>query len=237
MDSIMSINMSPERDLPLVAIIPARAGSKRLPGKNVRRLAGKPLYEYSIDCALEFGADDCIISTDIAEILERRFAPPVRAVARPAELSGDEVPMADVLSYVVDNFVPGPARIVLLQPTSPMRSASDVSEAVAVHQTGHYDLVMGVTQADPKVLKWGMLDGQRFVSLSRPEFCFANYASLPPVYRPTGSVYVFSADWFRSSRSLVSSAIGCIEIPPDRSHDIDDISDFERLEIECAEHT
>jgi N-acylneuraminate cytidylyltransferase len=90
---------------------------------------------------------------------------------------------------------------------------------------------MSVTDADRSVLKWGqvMNDG-RFVPLSKPEHCFANRQSLPPVYKPNGAVYAMDAQWFIEQKSFVSERIGTVVMPAERSFDIDNMNDFELCE-------
>ena len=102
------------------------------------------------------------------------------------------VPMAPVLVHALQQAgVQG--TVVLLQATSPLRTPADIRAAVDLFATGAHGLVMSVTEADRGVLKWGRLEGSRFVPLSSPEHCFANRQSLPPVVRPNGAVYVFDA--------------------------------------------
>jgi CMP-N-acetylneuraminic acid synthetase len=213
---------------PWTAVIPLRGGSKGLPGKNTRPLAGKPLYRHAVDLALAAGACRVLISTDIHEVLTAELPQAVQALQRPYELCGDNVPMAPVLMHALQTAqVQGP--VVLLQATSPLRQVVDVQQALARLASGVFDLVISVTDADRGVLKWGqvMPDG-RFVPLSRPEHCFANRQSLPPVYKPNGAVYAMDAQWFIEQKSFVSERIGTVVMPAERSFDIDNRDDFER---------
>ncbi len=216
--------------MPWTAVIPLRAGSKGLPGKNTRLLAGKPLYRHAVDVALQAGAQRVILSTDIPEILSAELPHHVQALARPAHLCGDDVPMAPVLFHAVEG-AQCKGTVVLLQATSPLRQARDIQEALAVFATERHELVMSVTSADSGVLKWGRTDGDRFVPLSDPAHCFSNRQSLPPVVRPNGAVYVMRAEWFLASGSFVSERIGLVHMSPERSQDIDTLADFERCEI------
>lgn len=215
---------------PWTAVIPLRGGSKGLPGKNIRPLAGKPLYRHAVDLALAAGASRVLISTDIHEVLIAELPQDVQALQRPSELCGDTVPMSPVLVHALQTAqVQGP--VVLLQATSPLRQVVDVHQALARLAIGAFDLVMSVTDADRSVLKWGqvMPDG-RFVPLSRPEHCFANRQSLPPVYKPNGAVYAMDAQWFIEQKSFVSEHIGTVVMPAERSFDIDNMDDFELCE-------
>lgn len=214
---------------PLIAVIPLRSGSKGLPGKNVRPLAGKPLYAHTVEHARKAGITQVVISTDINELFEANLGADVNVAHRPAELATDTTPMADVLLHVLANSIVASATIVLLQATSPLRETMDIQRCINLHKGGLYDLVMCVTRADPGVLKCGIAEGGRFLPLSESEHCFANRGELPPVYRPTGSVYVFDADWFRRVGTLAAGSIGMIETPPQRALDIDTLADFEAL--------
>lgn len=212
------------------AVIPLRGGSKGLPGKNTRLLAGKPLYRHAVDLALAAGATRVLISTDLPDVLTAVLPPAVQTLARPPELCGDTVPMAPVLMHALQaGQVSGP--VVLLQATSPLRQTADVQSALERLAGGDVDLVMSVTEADRGVLKWGRLDEDgRFRPLSSPAHCFANRQSLPPVYKPNGAVYAMQADWFVQNEDFVSERIGTVVMPPQRSHDIDNLADFERCE-------
>ncbi len=218
------------------AIVPLRRGSRGLPGKNTRLLAGRPLYRHSVDLALAAGARQVVISTDIPEILEAPQPPGVVLVARPAALCEDEVPMAPVLVHALQAArVEG--TVVLLQATSPLRSHADVQDALRRFATGAHDLVMSVTAADRGVLKWGTVDNGRFVPLSKPEHVFSNRQSLPPVVRPNGAVYAFDAQAFLVRGGFASERIGAVEMPAQRSHDIDTLTDFELCERLLAQPT
>lgn len=211
------------------AVIPLRAGSKGLPSKNIRPLAGKPLYRHAVDQALQAGASRVVITTDIPEVLWAELPTQVTLVERPPELAGDTVPMAPVLQHAL-HTADCHGTVVLLQATSPLRLRSDIEAALAVFAGGYFELVMSVTSADRGVLKWGTLRGNRFQPLSDPAYCFANRQSLPPVVRPNGALYVLNAERFVASGSFVSERIGVVEMPAERSQDIDSLDDFERCE-------
>ena len=219
--------------LPWTAVIPLRGGSKGLPGKNTRVLAGKPLYRHAVDLALAAGAQRVIVTTNIPEVLSSALPQGVQTLERPAELCGDDIPMAPVLAHALQ-CVGCEGTVVLLQATSPLRQVVDVQSAIDVFSTGQHELVMSVTEADRGVLKWGRVEGDRFVPLSEPAYCFSNRQSLPPVVRPNGAVYVLQAEWFLARGSFVSDRIGLVHMSVERSQDIDTLADFERCEAVLA---
>lgn len=120
----------------VLAIIPARGGSKGIPRKNIKLLAGKPLIAYSIEAAQKAsGLDRVVVSTDDEEIAEvsRRFGAEV--IMRPAYLAEDKTPTLPVLQHVVetlaaDDYVPD--AVMTLQPTSPLRTPVHIDEAIAL---------------------------------------------------------------------------------------------------------
>lgn len=213
-----------------VALVPIRAGSKGFPGKNTADLAGKPLYQHAVDQGLAAGAEACYISTDITQVLAKIHGPKVTAFARPAELARDGTPMDAVLRHFVDHIYDGDGLVVLLQATSPLRQAKHIVSAVEKYRSGGFDLVMSVTPTPSGILKYGTADGDRYIPVSKPEYCFTNRQDLPKTYRPNGAVYVFSATWFRQNRRLATDNIGMLEMDEDSSLDIDSAADFDRAE-------
>jgi N-acylneuraminate cytidylyltransferase len=191
---------------------------------------------YAVEQAQAVGIEKIVISTDIPSLIGKNLGNDVCIAERPAALSGDKTPMAKVLQHVLAQNICGGATIVLLQATTPLRAPFDVRSAIELHETGRFDLVLTVTRADSGVLKYGKADGDRFMPLSKPEDCFTNRASLPPVYRPDGAVYVFDADWFRDTGTLASKNIGLVETPAERALDIDTLADFETAQSILANY-
>lgn len=211
------------------ALVPLRAGSKGLPGKNTRLLAGQPLYLHAVKQALEAGATRVLVTTDVEEVLQRALPATVQALRRPAALCTDDTPMGPVVLHALrEAAVQG--RVVLLQPTSPLRTAQDIARGVLLHAQGGHDLVLSVTPADCGVLKWGLLDAGCFVPLAGGRYTFANRQSLPPVARPNGAVYVFDAAGFLARGGFETDRIGAFEMDAASSHDIDTLADFEHCE-------
>ncbi len=216
----------------IMAILPLRAGSKGLPGKNLRPIAGKPLYRHTVDQAMQV-IGHCVISTDSAGVLMARLPKGCQLIPRPAHLAGDTTPMAPVLTHLFQQLHEQgalPKTAVLLQATSPLRRNQDIENALALYDQGRFELVMSVVKTDPGILKYGFADGDRFTPLADPEFCFANRQSLPGVVRPNGAVYVFSPERFMETGSLATRSIGMVEMPEVHSIDIDTLADLNAAE-------
>ena len=218
-------------DMKVLGVVPARAGSKSLHRKNVAPLLGKPLFHYTIEAALSAGLDEVILSTDIHELLTASLPTRVRAVRRPERTAGDDAPMSLVLRHIVDEVIEEDALIVLLQPTSPLRTADHIKCALTRYRRGDATMVMTVTAVDNSVLKCGFVDDGLFRAVRRTEDLFSNRQALPQLYKPNGAVYVFSAEAFRTCGQLPASAIAVVEMSPEDSLDIDTEADLR----DCAQ--
>lgn len=137
-----------------LAVIPARGGSKRLPGKNIRLLGGKPLIRWTIDAALESDVFDRVcVSTDSEEIagVARQCGAEVPFL-RPAELASDISTTASALAHFIETFERMEAcsfsHVCLLQPTSPLRSADDIRNAHRLLMVDDLDAVVSVCEME-----------------------------------------------------------------------------------------
>jgi len=212
-----------------VALIPARSGSKGLPGKNVRMLDGKPLYWHSVQQALLAGASKVIVSTDIPQILNAEHPEQVELIHRPENLAGDDVPIERVIAHALSAASVRGAT-VLLQPTSPLREPEHILAAQGMFITNQFGLVMSVSETDSKVLKYGIIKDGEFCPLAENSYLFANRQNLPQAYRPNGSIYVFDAQRFLRDGRFDSNKIGAFLMPPQLSTDIDNEEDFRNCE-------
>ena len=211
------------------AILPIRAGSKGLPRKNIADLAGRPLYEHTIEQARAADIGKIIITTDISEVLNRRFSSAITVLHRPAELCQDHSTMDSVVLHAIESTIASDSTIILLQATSPLRRPEDILRAYKLYKTGLYDLVLTVTDADPAIQKYGRCEGDSFIPLVSPKQCFMNRNELSPVVKPNGAVYVFSSDWFLRNKSFATDNIGCVKMPAERSVDIDNSQDLDMV--------
>lgn len=136
-----------------IAIIPARAGSKRLPGKNIKEFAGKPLISWSIEAALLSDCFDIIcISSDCDEVInlvsQYKVDVPFK---RPDHLSSDSASSIDVVIHAIEYYQQNGIifdTVTLLQPTSPLRSSTNITEGFEVFQKYNANAVIGVTELD-----------------------------------------------------------------------------------------
>ncbi len=179
-----------------LAIIPARGGSKGVPGKNILPLLGRPLIAYTIEAARKACLiGRVLVSTDdpkIAEVAARSGAEV--PFLRPPELARDETPTLPVLQHVLNQLKATegsePEIIVLLQPTSPLRRAQDIDEAMALlGETGADSVVsLCVTEHPPFWMK--QLEGDRVLPFLKNAPEYTRRQDMPPVYRLNGAIYV-----------------------------------------------
>lgn len=216
----------------MIVIVPARGGSKGVPGKNLRPLAGAPLIVHTLRTALDCPAvDRVIVSTDDDEIIRvsRAVAGVEVPFRRPAQLATDDAEAADAYLHVVDclGISEGvtPAEICVLLPTSPLRLPSDITAAIELYRQRNARTVVSVSEAKPASWLQQMDKDGRLQSVM-PEPRLANRQGYAPIYLPNGSIYVFDVDTLRHSRNYFGPRSYGYLMPPERSVDIDTEADF-----------
>jgi len=207
----------------VLAIIVGRGGSKGLPGKNVALLAGKPLVAWSVAAAK--GARSvtrAILSSDDDDIIAAAQAAGCEVpFKRPPELATDEASVYDAMFHAVDQLDEEYETVVLLQATSPLRTADDIDEAVAKLRERGAPSVVSVSLA-PKPPHWMYtLDEDRLQQVVEEAWSSDRRQALPHYYVPNGAVYVAKLDWLRQAGTFYSpETIGYV-MPRERSIDID----------------
>lgn len=214
-----------------IAFIAVRKDSKSLPGKNVRELNGIPLYEIAVQKAIKANCNNVIISTNIPEIHNRKFRENIHVFKRQEFLSRDDTPISDVIyNWSVSNHSASYHNntvVALLQATSPLSTFTDLKKAYDKFCLSDATLLMSVTEADNKILKYGLLSNEQFVPISESSYCFSNRQSLPKVVRPNGAIYLFELGNFRRNKTFDTQKIIPYEMSVHHSIDIDTVEDLE----------
>ena len=218
-----------------IAIIPARAGSKRLPQKNKKLCANKPLIAWSIEAALDAqGIDRVVVSTDDSDILKIAEDYGVIAHQRPDDLAGDSVTMLPVLEDVLAAF-PEAKDVVLLQPTSPLRNGGDISSALALYQEQNADSVVSITacphQFHPDKLLKKNAEGALEAFHENAPTPGNTPDKLAPAYGRNGPAIVISKVSNIHAKNLYGARSLGFEMPPERSIDIDEQWQFDYAEF------
>jgi CMP-N,N'-diacetyllegionaminic acid synthase len=227
-------------DKTILAIIPARGGSKGLPGKNIRPLSGVPLIAWSIRAARKSRHIDTIaVSTDdpgIAEIA-RSYGAEVPFL-RPGRLATDAAKSMDVVIHCIDWYEKQGqpfSIVILLQPTSPLRTASDIDAAIGYLFSRDAQAVVSVCEDHHHPLWSNSLpDDLSMGGFIRPEVRGKTRQELPTCYRVNGALYLASTAYLRQSPDFIGAATKAFIMPAERSIDIDNEMDFAMAELLIA---
>jgi len=213
-----------------IAVIPARAGSKGVPGKNKRLIAGRPLIAYTIDTALQTKAlDRVIVTTDDAEIADLARAAGAEVVERPAEIAGDASPVIDAVLHALDAAgAHDPAAVVLLQQTSPLRTSEDISQAITLFERTGTPVCSVVRVEDAHPARMYRIEGERLVP-QVPELAAARRQDLPALYLRNGAIYIVGPEQL-ARREIICDPMVPYEMPADRSANVDAEIDLVVLE-------
>lgn len=213
----------------VLGLIPARGGSKGIPGKNTKNLAGKPLIAYSIEVARECPCiDDVLVSTDSVDIAEvaREYGAWVPFL-RPNELASDTAKTIDAVMYTVNRLAKEGREydyVILLQPTSPLRKSEDIESAfLLARKTGEDVVSVSEVTDSPILIRTCEKDGRLKPLLSGSST--VRRQDMPKYYRVNGSIYVNHISKLSTETSLNDNRMGYV-MPKERSVDIDEMVDF-----------
>lgn len=220
----------------ILAIIPARGGSKRLPGKNIKLLAGKPLIAWTIEAALESKMfDHVFVSTDCGEIakVSKKYGAEVPFL-RPAELASDIATTNDVVTHLIEwfelEYMQKVSTIAILQPTSPLRNAQHIQEAFEVIKDKYAKAVISVCELEHpiqfcnKLALDGSMDGFIYPkNIQRTQ-------DLEPYYRLNGAIYLFNREYVNKLDEIYNDGTYSYLMESKLSIDIDTEDDFELAE-------
>ncbi len=218
----------------VLALITARGGSKRLPGKNLRPLLGRPLVAWTVDAARgsEY-VDRIVISSDAEDIIDAAVTAGAEApFVRDGSLATDE---ADSVSVALDAL----ARLdedydflVLLQPTSPLRKAADIDACLEIGAHRETSTVVTVTAStDAPYSAFTMGNDGRLSRLLDSPHGGARHQDMPATYQVNGAVYVVRVPWFKRAKTFIDADTLGHPMPPEQSVDIDTLFDFQIAEM------
>ena len=219
----------------MIAIIPARGGSKGVPGKNIRMLGDKPLINWTINAALKAkSVDRVILSTDDPEIAE--ICKPMGVeipFMRPAELAQDDSLAIDNYIYsmkrLIDEFEYDQDNFIVLLPTVPFRNENDIDNAVEIFYKNNADSVISCNEF-PHPLDWafsinnrGIIENKNYKQSSK----LMNRQDSETLFKPNGGIYILKYTLLMERYSYYSDKTYPYIMPQDRSLDIDTETDFQ----------
>lgn len=221
----------------ILGIVPARAGSKRIPGKNKRDFAGKPLFLWALEAALESSLiDKLVVSSDDAEILEAAARiDPLLSLERPAEISTDQSAAIEYVRHALDTLESGETRfdiVVIVQPTSPLVLVADIDQTIELLIQSGADTAVTVQRVDQLIhpFKLKQMQGDRLVPFLVEEKGRMAAHEIPDIFVRNGAVYASRRPVIDSGAVIGSDCRG-LEMPRKRSVDINDEVDFHFAEF------
>lgn len=221
----------------ILAIIPARGGSKGLPGKNIRPLLGKPLIGWSIEQAQQSKyIDEIFVSTDSQEIADvaESFGVKVPEL-RPSELAVDTAPSSAFITYTIEKYKKAGLifdYIILLEPTSPLREIDDINKSIEMLiNNSDFDSIVGVCKAEDVHPSFMVTLGEnnKLVPYEN-EMKTLRRQELKEVYFFEGTVYVSKCDAFLNKKAFYHDKTLPYIVPKWKSPEVDDIVDFITIE-------
>lgn len=220
----------------ITAIIPARGGSKGLPNKNLRNMVGKPLIAWSIEQAKLCNLiDTIIVSTENDEIafVARQYGAEI-PFKRPASLADDTVNVMDVLIHALAELsskLTLTDLVVLLQPTSPLRVADDISNAIHIFSEREAHAVVSVCEVDHSPIWANTLPADLCMkNFIRPEALNRNRQDFEVYYRINGAIYLAEIGFLLDNKNFYDEKTFAYVMPRERSVDVDSLVDFEYAE-------
>lgn len=208
----------------IAALVPMRHHSQRVPGKNYRTLAGKPLFQHILETLESVPEiETVIVDTDSEPVMEgvRRFFPDVKLIARPEHLRADDVPMNDILLY--DTAQVQADFYLQTHSTNPLLKAETVSSAIQKFTTDFpkYDSLFSVTRLQTRLY---FQDGR---AINHNPLELIQTQDLPPVYEENSCIYLFTRENLERKKHRIGDRPLMFEIDADEAWDIDEELDFE----------
>ena len=217
----------------ILAIIPARGGSKGIPFKNIREVGGKPLIAWAIDEAKKSKyIDRLILSSDDNQIIKvaKEYGCEVPFI-RPPALARDDTPGIAPVLHAIEVLPEKYDYVVLLQPTSPLRSVEDIDNCIAKCISEAGNACVTVTQSEQSPYWMYSITGSGcVVPVVRVEE-YQRRQDLPTAYVLNGAVYVARAEWLKQVKKFVTDETKAVIMPENRSIDIDTEKDLQRVSL------
>lgn len=211
----------------VLAVIPARGQSKGVPRKNIRMICGKALIAYTIEAARRSRyIDRLVVSTEDPEIRQIAMTYDAEVLNRPPHLAEDETPGIDPVLHALESC-PGFDYVVLLQPTSPLRTVKHIDEALEHCLYQKAPACVSVCAADTTPQRLFELDQTHHLKRFMPVEGAPRRQDLPPFYVLNGAVYIADVEWLKQERRFVASKTVAYLMSRDNSLDIDSELDMQ----------
>ena len=214
----------------IIAIIPARGGSKGIPGKNIKNFEGKPMISHSIEYAKDSKLiHEVYVSTDDTQIAHISRTAGARIITRPPELATDTSTTESAIKHALNNIDNLPDIIILLQPTSPLRPKKSLDAIINKFIDGEYDSLLSLSPSNNFFWKINSTE-------LKAEYDYLNRKRRQDInedekkYFENGSVYVFTREHFELTNNRLGGKIGHVIFPEEYGFEIDVPKDLIILE-------
>ncbi|MBW1681857.1 MAG: acylneuraminate cytidylyltransferase family protein [Deltaproteobacteria bacterium] len=219
-----------------LGLVPARGGSKGVPGKNLRLVRGRPLVAWAVECGVRAPSiDRVVVSTDSDQIAKAaQEAGADVPFMRPASLARDDTPMMPVMQHAVasveDIYARIVDRLVLIDPTAPLRRVEDIEKAIRMHEEGDCDAVISGNVAHRNPYFNMVRQEGKYIRLVLEEGRdVGRRQDAPPVYDLNTVVWVYSRNAVMVNAERIPQRSRLYLVPRERAVDLDTEEDFERL--------
>jgi len=219
-----------------IALITARGGSKGLPRKNILEIAGKPLIAWTIETAKESNLFDGVyVSTDDQEIADISLLFGAQIIRRPDYLAQDSSGSDSVISHAIAELESQEFSIdtiCLLQPTSPLRTVSNISEGMELFNKSNdcFCVISVFFPSHSPAKSYKIESDGSIVGLLSPNSPYEPRQSLPEIVQPNGALYIFTADHFKLKNQIPREKVYPYVMSESMSEDIDTMDDFLSVE-------
>ncbi len=216
----------------VIGIIPARGGSKGIPGKNNKQLCGKPLIQYTLEAAIHSNLHEIIVTTDNADVRDIALKMGVKVIERPPELAGDKVPTQPVLIHALQSASEVFDAVMTLQPTSPLRTSEHINESLLLfQQKPEADSLVSVVRVPHNCLPMSLMKKEEpWLNHYDGNAALVRRQDKPILFARNGAaIYITKVD--KLGEYIVGGNILPYEMSRIESVDIDDMEDWTMAEI------
>ena len=216
-----------------LAIVPARGGSKRITDKNIINIMGKPLIHYTLEVSTKITGMTTIVSSDSDRILEIASYYDIVKHKRPAMFSTDDSDIFCVIKDVINSLDSAtlPDSVILLQPTSPLRTLEDLQNAIFTYENSESEMLVSVTELEKSLFKILYLNKDGFINgLFDKVAPFVRKQDCPRIMSANGAIYIFSVkSILNNDRLIMENAIPFL-MSKENSVDVDLQKDIDIIE-------
>ncbi|RXG24909.1 acylneuraminate cytidylyltransferase family protein [Leeuwenhoekiella aequorea] len=209
-----------------LVLIPARAGSQRLPGKNMKMLGDLPLIGHSIYYACQAGFEDITVTTNDFEVAAYAKSKDLNVIHRPDELAGNQEPVITAIQHSLESMSKKFDAVILLQPTNPLRPVTLLKEAIQIFEQENCESLMTVSRNAHKLgtIKDNVFEPYNYTMGQRSQ-------DLEPLYYENGLLYIFKTELVKQGKLLGEANYPLVVEHPFAEIDIDTKADFRKAEM------